>query len=241
MIIIPAIDLLGGNCVRLHQGDPAQETFYDQDPVQVARRWEALGAKRLHLVDLDGAFRGEPAQMPLVQEIIAAVSIPVEVGGGIRSLETVERYLDAGAAWVILGTAAIQNPGLVSEACRKYPGRILAGIDAKNARVATDGWVNLTAKTALELAIELKQEGIAEIIYTDISRDGTLTGPNTQALATLAQSSGLAVIASGGISGIADLEKLRDLHLSGITGAIVGKALYDKRIDLAEAIRVIEG
>ncbi|HEX7712943.1 MAG TPA: 1-(5-phosphoribosyl)-5-[(5-phosphoribosylamino)methylideneamino]imidazole-4-carboxamide isomerase [Bacillota bacterium] len=241
MIIIPAIDLLGGNCVRLHQGDPAQETFYDKDPVQVARRWEALGAKRLHLVDLDGAFRGEPTQMSLVQEIIAAVSIPVEVGGGIRCLETVERYLDAGAAWVILGTAAIQSPGLVSEACRKYSGRILAGIDAKNGKVATDGWVNLTAKTALELAIELKQEGIAELIYTDIGRDGTLTGPNTQALTTLAQSSGLAVIASGGISGITDLEQLRDLHLSGITGAIVGKALYDKRIDLAEAIRVIEG
>ena len=179
--------------------------------------------------------------MSLVQEIIAAVSIPVEVGGGIRCLETVERYLDAGAAWVILGTAAIQSPGLVSEACRKYSGRILAGIDAKNGKVATDGWVNLTAKTALELAIELKQEGIAELIYTDIGRDGTLTGPNTQALTTLAQSSGLAVIASGGISGITDLEQLRDLHLSGITGAIVGKALYDKRIDLAEAIRVIEG
>jgi phosphoribosylformimino-5-aminoimidazole carboxamide ribotide isomerase len=240
VIVIPAIDLRNGKCVRLHQGRLEEETVYGDDPVATARQWAGMGAKRLHLVDLDGAFAGKPAHAGIIKEIAAAIKIPVEVGGGIRNLDAIRDYLEAGVERVILGSVAIQDPGLVKEACDLYPGRVMVGIDAKNGRVAVKGWVDLAEKSALELAGELKALGVGEIVYTDISRDGTLEGPNLPALTEMVKQSGLKVIASGGISGPQDLVNLKGLGLSNISGVIIGKALYDRRLDLKEAIRIIE-
>ncbi len=241
MLIIPAIDLHQGACVRLHQGRLEAATIYHHDPVEMAQTWAACGAKRLHLVDLDGAFQGKPTHMEIVKEMVQNLTIPVEIGGGIRGLETIAAYLEAGVAYVILGSVAIEDPQLVKEACRLYPGQIIVGIDAKDGRVAIKGWVDVVAKTALELAGELADLGVREIIYTDISRDGTLAGPNLEALKEMAQKSGLEVIASGGIANMADLLAIRDLKLTAISGIITGKALYDQKLDLREAIRIIEG
>jgi phosphoribosylformimino-5-aminoimidazole carboxamide ribotide isomerase len=240
VIVIPAIDLRNGKCVRLHQGRLEEETVYGDDPVATARQWAGLGAKRLHLVDLDGAFAGKPAHSDVIKEIATAIKIPVEVGGGIRNLDVIRDYLEAGVERVILGSAAIQDPDLVREACHRYPGRVMVGIDAKNGQVAVKGWVDLAEKSALELAGELKALGVGEIVYTDISRDGTLEGPNLPALAEMVRHSGLKVIASGGISGPQDLVNLKGLGLSNISGVIIGKALYDRRVDLTEAIGIIE-
>jgi phosphoribosylformimino-5-aminoimidazole carboxamide ribotide isomerase len=240
MIVLPAIDLRGGQCVRLHQGRLADETVYGNDPVAMARKWAGYGAKRLHLVDLDGAFSGEPVQAEIIKQMAAAIPIPVEVGGGIRTLETIKDYLDHGIERIILGSVAIEKPELVGEACRLYPGRVMEGIDAKDGQVAIKGWVDIVTKTAVELAQELKELGVKEIIYTDISRDGTLTGPNLEALETMVRESGLNIIASGGISALPELVILEKLGLAEITGVIIGKALYDRRIDLAEALKVVE-
>ena len=241
MIILPAIDLRNGKCVRLHQGDFAQETIYGADPLAVAEEWAASGAKRLHLVDLDGAVSGVPVHQELILKIATTLKIPIEVGGGIRNLETIHTYLEQGVAKVILGSVAISEPELVREACRLYPEQIIVGIDAKDGLVAVKGWVDLETKTAVELAQELSELGITEIIYTDISRDGTLSGPNIPALTEMIRESGLQVIASGGISSLEDLLALKQLQLPELTGVITGKALYDRRIDLVEAIKVIEG
>ncbi len=240
MIILPAIDLRNGKCVRLHQGDFAQETIYGADPLAMAEEWAASGAKRLHLVDLDGAVSGVPVHQELILKIATTLKIPIEVGGGIRNLETIRTYLERGVAKVILGSVAISESELVREACRLYPEQIIVGIDAKDGLVAVKGWVDLATKTAVELAQELSELGITEIIYTDISRDGTLSGPNIPALTEMIRESGLQVIASGGISSLEDLLVLKQLQLPKLTGVITGKALYDRRIDLAEAIKVIE-
>lgn len=239
MIIIPAIDLRQGKCVRLHQGEASRETVYGDDPVGMAQVWARGGVKRLHLVDLDGAFSGASVHHEVIKAI--ARTIPVEVGGGIRTLETVEDYLEAGVERVILGSIAAEKPELVAESCRRYPGRVMAGIDAKKGKVAIKGWTAVTEKNALDLARELGDLGILEIIYTDISRDGTLEGPNLPALAEMAQVSGLKVIASGGISSLEDLRQIKNLNIPQISGIIIGKALYDQRVDLVQAISLVEG
>lgn len=241
MLIIPAIDLRGGACVRLEQGDYSRETVYGSDPLAVAKRWVKAGAKRLHLVDLDGARAGVPRQKELIIKIIREVPIPVEVGGGIRNRETVAYYLEHGAGWVILGSAAVSEPELLAWACRNFPGRIILGVDARNGMVAVEGWVKTTSLRALELAAGAAEAGVREIIYTDIAKDGTLSGPNVDALEEMIRESGLSVIASGGISSFSDLLLLKTLEPLGLAGAILGKALYSGKIDLGDAIRRLEG
>jgi len=241
MIILPAIDLRNGKCVRLHQGKFDEETIYGADPLAMAEQWVAGGAKRLHLVDLDGAFSGRPVHQKLILNIATQLRIPIEVGGGIRDLETIRTYLDQGVEKVILGSVAISEPGLVRKACQLYPEQVMVGIDAKDGLIAVKGWVDIATKTALELAYELSDLGVNEIIYTDISRDGTLLGPNIPALMEIIRASGLKVIASGGVACLDDLLALKNLDLPKLSGVIIGKALYDQRIDLAAAIKVIEG
>ncbi|HHZ18893.1 MAG TPA: 1-(5-phosphoribosyl)-5-[(5-phosphoribosylamino)methylideneamino]imidazole-4-carboxamide isomerase [Firmicutes bacterium] len=241
MIVIPAIDLLGGRCVRLQQGDYQRETVYDSDPLAVARRWAETGAGRLHLVDLDGAKEGRPVHMATVTAIARQLTIPVEIGGGIRDLATITAYLEAGVRWVILGSVAVEKPELVAEACQKFPGQIVVGIDARAGRVATRGWLEESSVDAVELGKRMGALGVQEIIYTDIARDGMLSGPNIPALEEMARQTGLSVIASGGVSSLQDLIELKKLEGIGVRGAIVGKALYDGRLDLAEALRQVEG
>ena len=239
MEIIPAIDLLDGACVRLHQGDYAQVTRFSDDPVSQALRWQDQGAARLHLVDLDGAKRGEPVNDVAVRAIAAALEIPVQLGGGVRSLERAEALLDCGLDRVILGTVAIEQPDLVATLANRYPGRVVVGIDAKDGRVATWGWIEQSQVLATDLAKQFSNAEIAAIITTDISTDGTLAGPNLHALRTMAKASGVPVIASGGIGCMGDLLSLLPLEPLGVTGVIVGRALYDGRVDLAEAISAL--
>ena len=239
MEIIPAIDLLDGACVRLHQGDYDQVTRFSDDPVAQARSWQAQGATRLHLVDLDGARRGEPVNDAVVRAITASLDIPVQLGGGVRSLERAEDLLACGLDRVILGTVAIEQPQLVTELAGRHPGRIIVGIDAKHGRVATRGWIEQSDVLATDLAQRLSDAAIAAIISTDIATDGTLAGPNLQALRAMAEASRVPVIASGGIGCMADLLSLLALEPLGVSGVVVGRALYDGRVDLAEAIRAI--
>ena len=239
MEIIPAIDLLDGACVRLHQGDYDQVTRFSEDPVAQALSWQSQGATRLHLVDLDGAKRGEPINDAAVRAITSALDIPVQLGGGVRSLERAEELIACGLDRVILGTVAIEQPQLVQELAQRHPGRIVVGIDANNGRVATRGWIEQSDVLATDLAKQFSAAGIAAIITTDIATDGTLAGPNLEALRTMAQCSAVPVIASGGIGCMADLLSLLPLELLGVTGVIVGRALYDGRVDLAEAIAAL--
>ena len=239
MEIIPAIDLLDGTCVRLHQGDYDQVTRFSEDPVAQALSWQSQGATRLHLVDLDGAKRGEPINDAAVRAITAALDIPVQLGGGVRSLERAEELIACGLDRVILGTVAIEQPALVQELAQRHPGRIVVGIDAKDGRVATRGWIEQSDVLAVDLAKQFSADGIAAIISTDIATDGTLAGPNLEALRTMAQCSAVPVIASGGIGCMADLLSLLPLEPLGIAGVIIGRALYDGRIDLAEAIAAL--
>ncbi|NLW56355.1 MAG: 1-(5-phosphoribosyl)-5-[(5-phosphoribosylamino)methylideneamino]imidazole-4-carboxamide isomerase [Firmicutes bacterium] len=241
MLIIPAIDLKDGACVRLEQGDFNRETVYTSDVLTVAKRWVDAGAERLHLVDLDGARQGLPAQQDLVLKIAQAVPVPVEVGGGIRDEKSVASYLDQGIQWVILGSAAVANPDLLASVGRKYPGRIILGVDARAGMVATDGGVKTSALRAVDLVKQAVDWGITEVIYTDIARDGMLSGPNLTALAEIAQVGGVKVIASGGVSSLADLKRLRELEPLGVTGVIVGKALYSGNIELKTAISLLKG
>ena len=236
MEIIPAIDLLDGACVRLHQGDYDQVTRFSEDPVAQALSWQSQGATRLHLVDLDGAKRGEPINDAAVRAITAALDIPVQLGGGVRSLERAEELIAFGLDRVILGTVAIEQPALVQELAQRHPGRIVVGIDANDGRVATRGWIEQSDVLATDLAKQFSAAGIAAIITTDIATDGTLAGPNLEALRTMAQCSAVPVIASGGIGCMADLLSLLPLEPLGIAGVIIGRALYDGRVDLAEAI-----
>lgn len=237
MEIIPAIDLKGGKCVRLYQGDYSQETVFSEDPVGIALRWQSLGASRLHLVDLDGAARGESYHLSIISEIAKAVKIPVQVGGGIRQPKAIEQLLAAGVERVILGTIAVENPQLVKEACLSFGEAIIVGIDARDGYACTQGWQQTTSVTAVELVQEMAALGTKRFIYTDIARDGTLTQPNFEAIAELTGKTSLPIIASGGVTSVSHLEKLSQLN---VEGAIVGRALYTGDIKLEEALAAID-
>ena len=240
MLIIPAIDLHGGRCVRLLRGEREQETIYSDNPAAMARRWQDEGAKRLHVVDLDGAFAGTPANSSAIAAIAAAVDIPVQLGGGIRDRDTAEKAFALGVSRIILGTAAVEQPALLQELVGLYGNRVIAGIDARDGVVAIRGWVQGSTRRAVELARELEQYGVGEVIYTDISRDGMLEGPNLEAMAEMASSLRIPVIASGGVSSMEDLLRLKELERLGISGVIVGQALYSGCIDLQSAINAME-
>lgn len=234
MEIIPAIDLRQGKCVRLYQGDYGQETVFSEDPIAVARHWQSLGARRLHIVDLDGAYEGELCHASLVAEMARSVKIPLQLGGGLRRLEAVEQVLEFGVERAILGTAAIEDIALIREACQRFGERVIVSIDARDGFVATHGWRERTTITAIELVESMASLGVKRFIYTDIARDGTLTEPNFGAIADLLGKTSLPVIASGGIS---SLEHLKRLARLGVEGAIVGRALYTGDVDLKEALR----
>ncbi len=240
MIIIPALDLKDGKCVRLLRGEKDRQTIYSDDPVEMALNWESEGAQYLHLIDLDGAFQGEPQNIETIKEIVHKIHIPIELGGGIRDMGCIVKMLSLGLNRIILGTAAISDPDLVNRAVERFgPGRIVVGIDARQEMVAVKGWEELSETSALELALRMRRTGIERIIYTDISRDGTMIGPNTEATKRLAQKSGLKVILSGGICCGEDIIRVAQLERFGIEGVIVGKALYEGEVTLREAIQAV--
>jgi len=241
MEVIPAIDLRAGACVRLFQGDFDRETVYGRDPAAMARRWRDRGARLLHLVDLDGAREGRPVNRQAIRAIAEAVDIPFEIGGGIRDLRAIEDYLSLGAARAIIGTAAVTEPQLLAEACRLFPGRVVLGLDARQGRVAVSGWLDTRAEKAVDLARSLVQEGLAAIIYTDISRDGTHAGLNLEATAEVCRAVAVPVVAAGGVSSLADIEAALGLAELGLWGVITGRAIYDGTLDLAEALRLARG
>jgi len=238
MEVIPAIDIRNGKCVRLYQGDYARETEYSDDPVKVALRWESEGAPRLHLVDLDGAARGGPVNLRIVEAIVKAVRVPVQIGGGIRIRATLARMLSLGVKRVVLGTAAVENPALVKELCAEYSEAIIVGIDARDGKAATRGWVKASGVSAEDLSGKMEEVGVKRIIYTDISRDGTLTEPNFAAVERLVKSVKLAVIASGGVASVEHIRKLVPL---GVEGVIIGRALYTGDVKLKEALAAAGG
>lgn len=238
MLIFPAIDIRDGKCVRLFKGDFAQETVFSDKPAEMAQKWESQGAQFLHLVDLDGALAGASRNLETVKEILAAVDIPVELGGGIRTMENIDEVLALGVRRVILGSVAVKNPALVKEACAKYGDRIVVGIDAKDGIVAVDGWGVSGDVDVTTLAKEMKKSGVKTIIYTDISRDGTLEGVNVEATAKLARESGVNIVASGGVKSTADIEALKPYEKDGIEGVIVGKSIYMGTLDLQQAIEI---
>jgi phosphoribosylformimino-5-aminoimidazole carboxamide ribotide isomerase len=237
MLLIPAIDLKDGKCVRLKQGDMNDSTTFGEDPAAMARRWVNAGARRLHLVDLNGAFAGKPVNEPAIKAILAEVGdeIPVQLGGGIRDLDTIERYLDDGLSFIIIGTAAVKNPGFLRDACSAFGGHIIVGLDAKDGKVATDGWSKLTGHEVIDLAKKFEDYGVEGVIYTDIGRDGMLSGINIEATVKLAQALTIPVIASGGLSNIADIERLCAVQFEGIDGVICGRAIYSGDLDFAVA------
>jgi phosphoribosylformimino-5-aminoimidazole carboxamide ribotide isomerase len=237
MIIIPAIDLKDGKCVRLFQGKKDAVTRYSDDPAGTAKRWESLGAELLHIVDLDGAFTGGVKNFEAIIKIRNAVNIPIQLGGGIRTFDNIKRIFSAGIDRVIIGTAAIQDPEFVNRSCSKYPNRILVGIDAKDGMLAIKGWEEITTVKAVELAKSLEIEGIGGIVYTDITRDGTLSGPNIAAIRNIVENVKIPVIAAGGVSNIEDIKKL--LEIKGLWGVITGKAIYEGTLDLKEAIKIV--
>ncbi len=239
MILYPAIDLKDGNCVRLYKGEMDQATVFNNDPAAQAKAFEDAGCEWLHLVDLNGAFAGEPVNATPVEAILKTVKVPAQLGGGIRDLETIERWLDKGLRRVILGTVAVENPALVKEAAKKFPGQVAVGIDARGGMVATRGWATETDIEATELARRFEDAGVAAIIYTDINRDGAMQGPNVEATADLARAVSIPVIASGGISSMDDLRALKNCG-APLDGAISGRALYDGAIDVAEAVRLLK-
>jgi phosphoribosylformimino-5-aminoimidazole carboxamide ribotide isomerase len=241
MIILPAIDLKEGKCVRLEQGLMDRDTVYNENPGAQARIWQEQGGELLHIVDLDGAFAGVPKNRDAIKAIIDAIDIPSELGGGIRDIQTIEAYLELGIDRVILGTVAKENPALVEEACKKYPGRIVVGIDARGGLVAVRGWADVTEKQATEMAKEMEGFGAVAIIYTDIARDGMMQGPNIEATRALAESINIPVIASGGLSTLDDIRRLMAIESSGVTGVITGKAIYSGAIDLREAVALTKG
>ena len=237
MLLIPAIDLKDGRCVRLRQGDMNDETVFSDDPEAVARDWLEQGARRLHLVDLNGAIAGRPRNAGVIRAIVDTVgsSIPVQIGGGIRDLDTIEQYLDDGVSYVIVGTAAVKSPGFLHDACSAFPGQIIVGLDARDGKVATDGWSKLTGHDALDLGRKFEGYGIEAIIYTDIGRDGMLTGVNIEATLNLARGLRVPVIASGGFASMEDVDRLCAIEDEGVEAAILGRALYEGRIDFRAA------
>ena len=239
MLLIPAIDLTDGYCVRLKQGDMKQSTIFSEDPLEMASQWIGLGARRLHLVDLNGAFAGHPLNEKVIRKILKAVgsSVDVQLGGGIRDLDTIETYLDAGLRYVIIGTAAIRTPGFLQDACTAFGGHIVVGLDARDGKVATDGWSKLTRHDVIDLGKKFEDFGVESIIYTDIGRDGMLSGINVEATVKLAQALSIPVIASGGLAGIADIEALCAVEDEGIEGVICGRAIYSGDLDFATAQR----
>ena len=239
MEVIPAIDLLDGKCVRLYQGDYNQASIFNDNPVEVARQWATEGATRLHVVDLDGAKEGKSVNLPVIEAIAKAIEIPVQVGGGLRDRAGVARLLDTGVQRAILGTVAVEKPELVTQLCNEFPQQIVVGIDARNGMVATRGWLETSEVAATDLAQRMAQQGAAAIIYTDIHRDGTLSGPNMDALRELAESIDIPVIASGGVSSLTDLLSLLSLEPIGVTGVIVGRAIYTGDVSLKEAVRAV--
>ena len=235
MILIPAIDIKDGRCVRLRQGDMDDATVYGDDPVAVADRWVAAGARRLHIVDLDGAKTGQPLAAAMVRRIADNhPNLPIQIGGGIRTRQTVAAYLDAGVRWTIIGTQAIKDPGFVDHLCAHFADRIIVGLDTKNRRIATDGWSTLLEQDLFDLARRFKRSGVDAIIHTDITRDGMMTGVNVAASAELANAIGIPVIASGGITGLDDIRRLHAAGSPGITGAITGRAIYEGTLDFTE-------
>jgi len=241
MIILPAIDLKEGRCVRLEQGLMDKDTVYNDDPAAQALKWQEQGGELLHIVDLDGAFAGVPKNKAAIEAIVKAIDIPAELGGGVRDLATIEAYLELGIDRVILGTIAKENPALVEEACRKFPGHIVVGIDAKDGLVAVRGWADVTEKLASEMAKEMEGFGVEAIIYTDIARDGMMQGPNIAATKALAEAIHIPVIASGGLSSLDDIRKLMAIEASGVAGVIAGKSIYSGAIDLREAVALTKG
>jgi len=237
MLLIPAIDLKDGHCVRLLQGDMQQSTTFGEDPAAMARRWLDAGARRLHLVDLNGAFAGQPKNRAAIRAILRALDgrIPVQLGGGIRDLETVENCLDAGVQWVIIGTAVVKNPAFVQDACSAFAGHVMVGLDAKDGKLAVDGWGRVTEHDALETALRLQDWGVEAIIYTDIGRDGMLGGINVEATVRLAQALRVPVIASGGLAGMPDIRALCQVEDEGVQGVICGRAIYSGALDFAAA------
>ncbi len=237
MLLIPAIDLKDGHCVRLKQGDMDQSTTFGEDPAAMARRWVDAGARRLHLVDLNGAFAGKPQNFAAIKAILKEVGddIPVQLGGGIRDLDTIEKYIDGGLRYVIIGTAAVKNPGFLKDACTAFGGHIIVGLDAKDGKVATDGWSKLTGHEVVDLGKKFQDWGVESIIYTDIGRDGMLSGINIDATVKLAQALTIPVIASGGLGSMCDIEELCAVESEGVQGVICGRAIYSGDLDFAAA------
>ncbi len=237
MLLIPAIDLKDGHCVRLKQGEMEDATVFSEDPAAMARHWLDQGARRLHLVDLNGAFAGKPVNEAAIKAIVDAVGddIPVQLGGGIRDLDTIARYLDDGISYVIIGTAAVKSPGFLQDACSAFPGHIIVGLDAKDGKVAVDGWSKMTGHDVVDLAKKYEDYGVEGVIYTDIGRDGMLSGVNVEATVRLAQSLLVPVIASGGIASMTDIEALCAVESEGVAGAITGRAIYEGTLDFGAA------
>ncbi len=238
MIIIPAVDIKQGKCVRLLQGRMEDITEYSDDPLKMAKRWEAEGASLIHVVDLDGAFAKEVRNLKTIQNILSGINIPIQVGGGIRDLKTIEMYINMGVSRIIIGSEALYNPDFVKEACLKFSGRIVVGIDARNGKVAVEGWSRTSETKAIDLAKEFESCGVAAINFTDIHRDGMQTGPNIEETAALAEAVSIPIIASGGVSTIQDIKNLLTVESKGVAGVITGKALYEGTLDLKEAIRI---
>jgi len=242
VLLIPAIDLKDGRCVRLRQGRMDDETVFSDDPVEMAGRWVAAGARRLHLVDLNGAFAGKPVNGDVIRAIAADFpDLPIQVGGGIRDEQTIGAYLEAGVDYTIIGTQAVKQPKFVGQACGAFPGHVIVGLDARDGMVAIDGWATVTGHRVTDLALRFEQDGVSAIVYTDIGRDGMLSGPNVEATAALARAIGIPVIASGGITDIDDIRALCEVASSGITGAITGRAIYEGTLDFAEGQRLADG
>jgi phosphoribosylformimino-5-aminoimidazole carboxamide ribotide isomerase len=237
MLIIPAIDLKDGRCVRLQQGDMDSATVFSDNPVAMSRHWADQGARRLHIVDLNGAVAGKPKNEKIIREVISAVgdTLPIQLGGGIRDLDTIESYIDAGVAYVIIGTAAVKNPGFLHDACYAFPGHIIVGLDAKDGKVAVEGWSKMTGHDVVDLGKKFEDYGVEALVYTDIGRDGMLTGVNIEATLKLAQAIRIPIIASGGLSSVKDVQAVCKLVPEGIVGAIAGRALYEGKLDFKKA------
>ena len=238
MLIIPAIDLKDGHCVRLEQGDMQRATIFSDNAGETALRWKALGAERLHVVDLNGAFAGKPKNEEAIKRIIAVMGddVPVQLGGGIRDLATIERYLDDGVTYIVIGTAAVKTPGFLHEACDAFPGHIVVALDAKDGKVATDGWSKLTGHDVIDLAKRFQDYGVEAVLYTDIGRDGMMTGVNIEATVKLAQALTIPVIASGGLNDLDDVKRLRAVASEGIMGVVTGRAIYTGALDFQAAV-----